>query len=160
MCRMRFWSAAISMVICGCATTQPARIDQTSDVGQYRFIVIEDTPSITGFAAKDGDAVGKEVNPATLMEGLLLKKGLVRVRKDEVRDESQLLILRWGISGKRNQPAHMALLGMGGYAQEVTITLLDGRSLQPVFTCTAEGYGTTEADDIREAIASCLSGLK
>lgn len=160
MGQIRFWSAAISMAICGCATTKPATINQTTNVGQYRFVVIEDTPSITGFAAKDGDAVGKEVNPGTVMEGILLKKGLVRVSKDEIRDESQSLILRWGISGKRNQPAHMALLGMGGYAQEVTITLLDARSLHPVFTCTAEGYGTTEADDIRGAIASCLSGLK
>lgn len=157
---MRLWSAVISVAIFGCATTQPAKINQVTDVGQYRFVVIEDTPSITGFAAKDGDAVGKEVNPATLLEGLLLKKGLVRVSKAEARDEDQLLILRWGISGSRNQPAHMALLGIGGYAQEVTITLLDGGNLRPVFTCTAEGYGTTEADDIREAITSCLSGLK
>jgi len=96
--------------------------------------------------------VSKELDPGALMEGLLLKRGLVRVSEVEAARPGTLL-LRWGVSGKRN-----LALGLG-YAQEVSIALVDARSLEAVFSCTGEGIGDTEVDDIRDAIAACLSSM-
>lgn len=49
--------------------------------------------------------------------------------------------------------------GIGGYTLEVSIQILDAKTQEPVFICTAEGQGDTEADDIRKAITRCLESL-
>ena len=48
---------------------------------------------------------------------------------------------------------------MGGYTLGVSIQMLDSKTHEPLFICTAEGQGETEADDIRKAIARCLRDL-
>ena len=48
---------------------------------------------------------------------------------------------------------------MGGYTIEVTIQFVSGKSSELVCSCTAEGQGTTEADDIRQAINRCIVAL-
>jgi hypothetical protein len=141
---------ALLVFLSGCAAKKPI-VNQASDLSLYRYVLIEDTSNITAFA----DGKYREVNPAVLIEGLFLKRGIIKVNKPAPEILNQLLITKWGISGKRE-----IMLGMGGYAQEVTITLLSARTLQSVFTCSAEGIGDTEADDIREAITECLAGLK
>lgn len=57
-----------------------------------------------------------------------------------------------GESGKRNT-------GLGGYTLEVTIQLISAKTSSLVCSCTAEGQGSTEADDIRQAITRCLNEL-
>lgn len=107
-------------------------------------------------SAHDGNVSTKRINPTELIEGILLRKNVVRVAsKSDTPDLKRTLLVRWGISGRRD-----VLLGLGGYAQEVTMALLDASNMQPLYTCTAEGIGETEADDIRKAITNCLSGLK
>ena len=59
--------------------------------------------------------------------------------------------MNYGESGKRNR-------GLG-YTIEVTIQFISAKTHAPICSCTAEGQGETEADDIREAITRCLSGL-
>ncbi len=95
----------------------------------------------------------REVNGSSLIEGVLLRKGLVRISNITDSNRPQTLVTRWAVSGKRD-----VNLGLG-YSQEVTITLLDGVTITPVFTCSAEGIGRTEADDVREAILRCLSSI-
>ncbi len=144
--------ALIAASLGGCATLPPTSA-QSADIARYRFIVIEATPTISSISGSGGKLSTHEINPSNLIEGLLLKKGLVRVASVAPSTQAQTLLLRWGISGRRNLP-------LGGYTQEVTIVLLDAQSQQSAYRCTAEGLGSTEADDIREAITSCLSGLK
>ena len=48
---------------------------------------------------------------------------------------------------------------MGGYTIEVTIQFVSAKSNELISSCTAEGQGQTEADDIRQAITRCLSAL-
>ncbi len=145
-------SVLIATSLGGCATLPPSS-EQTADLAQYRFILIEATPTVSSIAGGGGNLSTHEINPANLIEGLLLKKGLVRVVSATPGTQAQTLLLRWGISGRRDLP-------LGGYTQEVTMMLLDAQSQQSVYKCSAEGLGSTEADDIREAITSCLSGLK
>lgn len=140
-------------LVSGCATLPPPNFVQSAEIAKYRFIVIESTPTVSSVSASNGDLSTSEINPANLIEGLLLKKGLVRVASIATGAQEQTLQLRWGISGHRDIP-------LRGYSQEVTMLLLDAHSQQSVYKCTAEGQGRTEADDIRQAITSCLSNLK
>ena len=96
--------------------------------------------------------MSKAVNPGDVIEGILLKKGYISL--DSLRPEflDETLIVKYGESGKRK-------VGLGGYTLEVTIYFYSARSYEAVYSCTAEGIGQTEADDIREAITRCLSGL-
>lgn len=145
---------AAAATLGGCATQLlPPTSTQSADFARYRFIVIEATPTVSSISGSGGNLSTSEINPANLIEGLLLKKGLVRVATVASGKPEQTLLLRWGISGRRSLPR-------GGYTQEVTMLLFDAQSQQSAYKCTAEGVGSTEADDVREAITSCLSGLK
>jgi hypothetical protein len=61
------------------------------------------------------------------------------------------MIVNYGESGKRNK-------GLG-YTIEVTIQFVSAKTNAKLCSCTAEGQGETEADDIREAITRCLTPL-
>ena len=63
----------------------------------------------------------------------------------------QTVIVNYGESGRRNR-------GLG-YTIEVTIQFISAKTHAQICSCTAEGQGETEADDIRQAITRCLSGL-
>lgn len=65
-----------------------------------------------------------------------------------------LLIINYGQSGKRD------IAGGIAYTLEATIQLLDAKTHQLIFQCSAEGIGSTEADDIRIAVNRCLESLK
>ena len=151
--------ALIAVTLGGCATaTLPPTSTQSVDIAKYRFVVIEATPTISSMAGSKNGLYTQEINPANLIEGLLLKKGLVRVANVASDSQEQTLLLRWGISGHRDL-IHGGIF-KSGYAQEVTMLLLDAHSKQSAYKCSAEGLGSTEADDIQMAITSCLSGLK
>ena len=64
---------------------------------------------------------------------------------------SETLIVNYGESGRRNK-------GLG-YTIEVTIQFISADAHEVVCICTAEGQGTTEADDIRQAIRRAMSEL-
>lgn len=61
------------------------------------------------------------------------------------------MIVNFGESGRRNVNL--------GYSIEVTIQFLNAKTLNPIVVCTAEGQGSTEADDIRIAINRALGPL-
>lgn len=62
------------------------------------------------------------------------------------------LVVTYGESGQRKT-------GFGGYTIEITIQFSDAKTSNLIAVCTAEGQGTTEADDIRKAINRALSSL-
>ena len=70
--------------------------------------------------------------------------------KSELTDET--VIVNYGESGRRNT-------GLGGYTIEVTIQFISAKNSSLICSCTAEGQGSTEADDIRQAITKCLNEL-
>lgn len=66
--------------------------------------------------------------------------------------KNETLIVNYGESGRRGT-------GLGSYAIEVTIQFISASTKNQICSCTAEGRGETEADDIRKAINSCLKAL-
>ncbi len=145
-----------------CAILKGPEISKNADVSSYRFVVVPNTPSLS---ASSGGVYGnqygvygssstKEINPSNIIEGLLLKKGLVSTKAVMPENKDETLLVRYGESGRRNVAG-----GLGGYTLEVTIIILSASNHEIVYSCTAEGQGSTEVDDIREAIHRCLSGL-
>ena len=61
------------------------------------------------------------------------------------------MIVNFGESGRRNVNL--------GYSTEVTIQFISADTQRPICTCTAEGQGSTEADDVRKAIQRALDPL-
>lgn len=124
-------------------------------VKKYRYIYITPTQTLSSGSGSIVEnqyySSSKTINPADLVSGILTKQGFIRL--PELRQElaNQTLIVNFGESGKRNA-------GLG-YTLEVTIQFINAQTLQPACTCTAEGMGSTEADDIRNAIQRCLQGI-
>ena len=81
----------------------------------------------------------------------MVKSGFIVL--PEVKSEllNETLIVNYGESGRRN-------LGLG-YSIEVTIQFISAENSSLISSCSAEGIGETEADDIRIAIRRCLNAL-
>jgi hypothetical protein len=132
----------------GCAslrpTLQPATSVKNASIEGYKYIYVSPTNSLTsssGFAINgDLHSITQTVNPTDLITGIFIKEGLIRL--PELKPEL----------AKRNT-------GLGGYTLEVTIQLISAKTSTLVCSCTAEGQGLTEADDIRQAITRCLNEL-
>ena len=151
----------LSVLFFSCTTLLlPASTIKNSSTENYKYIYITPTKELTsssggvygGAYGVYGSTQSKSVNPSDVISGLLTKKGFIRLPelKEELNDK--ILIVNYGESGKRNT-------GMGGYTIEVTIQFVSGKSSELVCSCTAEGQGTTEADDIRQAINRCIVAL-
>jgi hypothetical protein len=154
--------ALIFILINGCAVLQEPIIQKNEPIDKYQYVVIPTTSSKISSAGNVfggqygvyGSSTSKEVNPSEVIEGILLKKGLTSV--NEIRPEiiDKTLIVRYGESGRRDVAG-----GLGGYTLEVTIIFISAKTNETIYSCTAEGQGETEADDIRQAITRCLSGF-
>mgnify|MGYP001442539832 FL=1 len=150
----------LSVLFFSCTTLLPASTIKNSSTENYKYIYITPTKNLTSSAGGVyGGAYGvygatrsKSVNPSDVISGLLTKKGFIRIPelKEELNDKT--LIVNYGESGKRDT-------GLGGYTIEVTIQFVSGKSSELVSSCTAEGQGETEADDIRQAITRCITAL-
>ena len=95
--------------------------------------------------------ITKTSNPSDLIAGILIKQGFIRLPELNSRLLDETLIVNYGESGRRNVNL--------GYSIEVTIQFLSAKTNMPVCVCTAEGQGSTEADDIRIAINRALKPL-
>jgi len=145
-----------SILVNSCYTLKVPTIMKNDRIEEYKYIFISPTNSLTSSAgATYGSqyySATKTVNPSDVIAGILSKEGFIIVPeiKPELIDET--IIVNYGESGRRN-------VGLGGYTIEVTIQFISAKSHRLMSSCTAEGIGSTEADDIRQAITRCLTGL-
>ena len=98
-----------------------------------------------------GSSTTKSVNPSDVISGVLIKEGFIILPELKSELSNETLIVNYGESGRRNR-------GLG-YTIEVTIQFISAKTKQMICSCTAEGQGETEADDIRQAIRRALDGL-
>ena len=151
-----------SILINNCASLKEPTLIKNDKIEKYKYIFISPTGDLTsstgmvygGNYGVYGSITGKSVNPSDVITGILAKEGFIRLPelKPELIDKT--LIINYGESGRRNVAG-----GLGGYTIEVTIQFISAKSHTLICSCTAEGQGETEADDIRQAITRCLSGL-
>ena len=144
------------LTIIGCASLKPATAIKNGEIKDYKYVYISQTKSLTSStgASINGQyySTSKSVNPRDVITGILAKQGYILI--PELKDEisSETLIINYGESGQRST-------GLGGYTIEVIIQFISSTSNSLVCSCTAEGQGSTEADDIREAITRCLNKI-
>jgi hypothetical protein len=134
----------------------PASSIKNGNLTDYKYIYITPTTSLTSSSGTmiNGQyySASKSVNPSDVINGMLSKSGLIRMPELKQELSEETLVVNYGESGRRN-------VGWGGYTIEVTIQFVSAKTNSLVCSCTAEGIGPTEADDIREAITRCLEEL-
>ena len=146
----------ISIWVSSCVSLKPTTTIKNGNINSYKYIYITPTNSLTSSSGVtiSGQyySSSKTVNPSDVITGMLSKEGLVRLPelKPELTDKT--IIVNYDESGRRNT-------GLGGYTIEVTIQFISAKTSSLVCSCTAEGQGSTEADDIRQAITRCLKSL-
>ena len=147
----------LTILISSCASLRPATSIKNGSLDNYKYIYITPTNSLTSSsgATISGQyySASKTVNPSDVITGILTKEGLIRLPEIKPDLSEETLIVNYGESGRRNT-------GLGGYTIEVTIQFISAKTNSLVCSCTAEGQGSTEADDIRQAITRCLNELK
>lgn len=144
------------ILLVSCGLHKPI-IQSYESMDSYKYVYITPTAGLTSSSGVYGNQYGvyggisKSVNPTDLISGALIKRGFIRLPevKPELVDET--LIVNYGESGRR-------VVNLG-YAIEVSIQFLSAKTNRPVCVCTAEGQGSTEADDIRKAINKALDQL-
>lgn len=155
----------LSLVICtillmnGCTPLRMPVIVRNAPIETYKYVYIYPTNEIT---SGTGDIYGgqnniygyvttKSVNPRDIIAGILIKEGYVILPELKPELANETLIVNYGESGRR--------INLIGYTIEVTIQFISAKNNEMICSCTAEGQGETEADDIRKAIKRALSAL-
>lgn len=142
-----------------CGVPQYATISKIPDFSKYKYVYITPTQELTSIA---GGAVGtqygvysattgKSVIPSNVIAGYFMKRGFVVVQEIDESQRAQTIVANYGESGRKNYAL--------GYSIEITVQLLDASTNDVISVATAEGFGETEADDIRIATLKCLDGF-
>lgn len=149
--------ATIGILVASCKVTlKPVTTVENGNLSDYKYIYISPTNSLT--SSSGGTTIygqyyssGKSVNPIDVIAGRFLKEGFIRLLElnPDLMDET--MVVNYGESGRRDVAR--------GYTIEVTIQVVSAQTSELVCSCTGEGFGETEVDDIRIAITRCLSGL-
>lgn len=166
--RLIIWGL-IPMLLASCMSTyqapqpvilEPVSVVLNDSIEPYTYFYITSTEVKTSSSGNIyGNAYGvygssssRSTNPADIISGNLIKKGLIRLPelKSELIDKT--MIINYGETGRRST-------GGGGYTIEITIQMISAKSNKVVCVLTGEGQGETEADDIRIAINRCLDKL-
>lgn len=144
------------LVFASCVTLQPVRVTRNTSLDNYTFFYITPTEAKTGstggvYYSVYGSSLSKSTNPADIISGYLIKKGMVRL--PEVRSDlaDKTMIINYGETGRRST-------GLG-YTIEITLQILSAKTSEVICVVTGEGQGETEADDIRIAINRCLEEM-
>ena len=140
------------------ALHQPV-IVRNAPIETFKYAYISPTKELTSSSGGTyggqygiyGSSTTKSVNPSDVIAGMLITEGFIILPELKSELSHETLIVNYGESGRHNR-------GLG-YTIEVTIQFISAETKQMICTCTAEGQGETEADDIRQAIRRALSSL-
>lgn len=144
--------------VISCVPMRPPVVNTYEDsIHNYKYFYITSTGDYTSSAGVYGNSFGvfggrtKSLNPTSLISGILFKNGFIQVNEINPQNASNTMIVNFGETGRRNVNL--------GYSIEVTIQFVSASTQQLICSCTAEGQGETEADDVREAIQRALKPL-
>ena len=144
-----------SILINSCAPLKAPTVIKNDQIEKFKYVFISPTESLSSSsgATIDGQyySSSKSINPSDVITGILTKKGFVKLPELKRELTNETIIVNYGESGRRNRAL--------GYTIEVTIQFISAESSSLICSCTAEGQGSTEADDIRQAITRCLNSL-
>lgn len=143
------------IIFTGCTTLRPATVVKNDNISNYQYLIINGTTSLTsgtgGFVNGVYYSESKSVNPRDVISGYMAKKGFIILPELDNELLDKTLLVTYGESGRREV--------FWGYTTEVTIQFISPVTKQLSFSSTAEGIGSTEADDIKKAITRALDAL-
>lgn len=143
---------------CGSIKLMPVSLNQNSSLTGYQYVYITPTASVTSNTGSVYNGVGsmtsKNANPSAIIAGYMFKKGFSQLPTINPELASQTLIVNYGESNRT-----AIWWGLLGYKIEITLQFLSAETNEVVCTATAEGFGETEADDIRQAINRALNEI-
>ena len=156
--------ALMPIMFASCVSLQPVsllpvRLTKNTSLNGYTYFYITPTETKTGSSGGVygnsygvyGSSMSQSTNPADIISGYLLKRGMVRLPEVKSDFADKTMIINYGESGRRNTST--------GYTIEITIQILSAKTSEVVCVVTGEGQGETEADDIRIAINRCLEEM-
>lgn len=158
---MKFIAILLSLfTLSSCASLRPATYAGNTSLVGYKYAYI--TPT-SGLSSSSGGVYGNEfgiydttvsksINPSDVISGILMKNGYILLPEIEDNIRDRTVIVNYGETGRR-----YILGGLFGYMIEVTLQILSADTHEVLCTCTAEGQGETEADNIRIAITRALA---
>ena len=144
------------LVFASCVTLQPVRVTRNTSLDNYTYFYITPTEAKTGstggvYYGVYGSSLSKSTNPADIISGYLIKRGMVRLPEVKSDLADKTMIINYGETGRRST-------GLG-YTIEITLQILSAKTSEVICVVTGEGQGETEADDIRIAINRCLEEM-
>ncbi len=153
---------SVILMSISCAVLKPVTASISAPLSDYKYVYITPTSGLTsstGSVYGGGNSIygttqTKSVNPSDLIAGGLIKYGFIRLPKLKTELSAETIIVSYGESGRRN-----VMGGLAGYTIEVTIQFISAETHKQICIVSAEGQGSTEADDIRIAINRCLKKI-
>ena len=150
----------LMLLINSCAVTlKPVTYNGNTSLIGYKYAYITPTSGLSSSSGGVygnaygvyGSTISKSINPADVISGILMKNGFTLIPEldDELKDRT--IIINYGETGRRNV--------FWGYTIEITLQILSADTLEVLCTTTAEGMGSTEADDIRIAITRAMEAI-
>lgn len=142
-------------VFSSCVTLRPATVDRKKDLSMFSRVYIPPTQTIHGSTAIVVSGMvlpySQSVNPRDVIAGMLSKKGYIILNELDDRFRHETVIVNYGESNRRNFVL--------GYTIEVTLQFISASTGELVCTTTAEGCGSTEAADVKQAVTRALKAL-
>ncbi|MEL3908588.1 MAG: hypothetical protein P1P64_06190 [Treponemataceae bacterium] len=159
--RILLYCIFILFLLTSCSSLNDAVVVKNGNINDYKYVIINPTETVktTYGAGTTGTYSGfyysatetKTVNPKDVIAGYLIKKGFIILSDVDEKLKNQTMIITYGES---NRHSH----GLG-YAIEVTLQFISSDTKELICTSTADGYGETEADNIRIALTRALDAL-
>lgn len=152
--------ALMPLIFASCVSLQPVRVTRNASLDNYTYFYITPTETKTGSSGGVygngygvyGSSRSKSTNPADIISGYLIKKGMIRLPEVKSDLADKTIIINYGETGRRST-------GLGGYTIEITLQIISAKTSEVICVVTGEGKGETEADDIRIAIIRCLEEI-
>lgn len=153
--RFLFCFLFLSLVSCS-PKLLPATINIKQPIDNYKYFYVSPTAEkqseVSTAYSNSYYHLSKTTNPRDIIAGYLIKRGFISLPELNPQLLDNTFIVNYGESGRRS-------LGIKGYTLEVTIQFLTAHDYSVLCTCSAEGCGSTEADDIQIAINRALNAL-
>ena len=138
------------LTLSGCALNTP-QVKTYLPLSRFQYAYIAPTGSVLGAFGGYSRGNLNSVNPRDFIAGQLFKRGIIVVPEINPAQAQKTLVVSYGEGDKRNI--------LVGYALEVTIQLTTADMNKLVAVATAEGYGESESDKIRDAISQAMTAL-
>ena len=154
----------IALAATACSALKPTTCSVQPNFYKYRYVYIMPTGSVTGSTEVHtykldnttyvGGGVTKTTNPADLMSGYLMQKGLTILPQLDEAKKAETLVLSYGETDHRDVGFLWLSTSTG-----IIIQFRDAQTNDLIASAEAEDYGSTEADNVRYALRKALDAI-